>query len=139
VAGAAGVAVAFAIALAVVLRPPADEQPESSAGLGSRVGLAARAALVALGSDEREFEAAREELLAVLDARRDRLPVGADQTVADNLEVIQAEIVAISEELERDPGNPRLARLLAEAYQRELELLQLAAALPIMDAPTDES
>jgi hypothetical protein len=107
--------------------------------LSSRISLAARAALVALGSDEEEFETARAELLAVLDARSDDLPRETRATVNENLEIIEVQIAAISEELSRDPDNQRLARLLAVAYQRELELLQKAAALPSLEGTTEDS
>lgn len=134
-----GLVVTLALVAAVFLGRPAEEQREPSAALSSRIGLAARAALVALGSDEEEFESARAELLEVLDARSADLPEEAQATVADNLEIIAVQIAAISEELSRDPENQRLARLLAAAYQRELELLQKAAALPGMDGPSEGS
>ncbi len=134
-----GLVVALALAAAVFLGRPAQEHPEPSAPLSSRIGLAARAALVALGSDEEEFESARAELLAVLDARRADLPEEAQATVTENLEIIAVQIAAISEELSRDPENQRLAKLLAAAYQRELELLQKAADLPGMNGPSEGS
>ncbi|MGD8440073.1 MAG: hypothetical protein PVG53_06030 [Holophagae bacterium] len=135
----AGLVVVAALVVAVVLAPDEVDNDGSSVPLPSRVGLAARAALVVLGSDEKEFEAARAELLSVLDARRDRLPEGAHTTVSENLEVIEAQINAISEELERLPDDPRLTRLLADAYRQELELLQMAASLPVADEPVDGS
>lgn len=134
-----GLVVALALVAAVFLGRPAAEQPEPSAPLSSRIGLAARAALVALGSDEEEFELARAELLEVLDARKADLPEEAQTTVTENLEIIAVQIAAISEELSRDPENQRLARLLAAAYQRELELLQKVAALPGMDGKSEDS
>lgn len=134
-----GLVVALALVAAVFLGRPAAEHPEPSAPLSSRIGLAARAALVALGSDEEEFESARAELLEVLDARKADLPAEAQTTVSENLEIIAVQIAAISEELSRDPENQRLARLLAAAYQRELELLQKAAALPGMDGKSEDS
>jgi hypothetical protein len=134
-----GLVVALALVAAVFLGRPAQEHPEPSAPLSSRIGLAARAALVALGSDEEEFESARAELLAVLDARRADLPEEAQATVTENLEIIAVQIAAISKELSRDPENQRLARLLAAAYQRELELLQKAADLPSMNGISEGS
>jgi hypothetical protein len=131
--------VALALVAAVFLGQPVDERPDSPAPLSSRISLAARAALVALGSDEEEFETARAELLAVLDARGDDLPRETRATVNENLEIIEVQIAAISEELSRDPDNQRLARLLAVAYQRELELLQKAAALPSLEGTTEDS
>jgi len=134
-----GLVVALALVAAIFLGRPAEQNPEPSAPLSSRIGLAARAALVALGSDEEEFESARAELLEVLDARSADLPEEAHTTVTENLEIIAVQIAAISEELSRDPENQRLARLLAAAYQRELELLQKAAALPGMDGASEGS
>jgi len=134
-----GLVVALALAAAVFLGRPAEERPEPAAPLSSRIGLAARAALLALGSDEDDFESARAELLEVLDSRSADLPAEAQTTVSENLEIIGAQIAAISEELSRDPENQRLAKLLAAAYRRELELLQKAAALPGIDGPAEGS
>jgi hypothetical protein len=133
------VVVVVALAAALFLGQPAEEVGEPQARLSSRIGLAARAALVALGSDEEEFEAARTELLEVLDARSGALPEDTRTTFSENLEIIEAHIAAISEELTKDPDNQRLARMLAAAYQRELELLQKAAALPEFGEPTEDS
>ena len=134
-----GLVVAVALVAAVLLGQRGVAPQEHAAPLSSRISLAARAALVALGSDEVEFEAARTELLQVLDARRDEIPEETQTTVTENLEIIESQIAAISAELSRDPENPRLARLLAAAYQRELELLQRAAALPTVSRVDDES
>ena len=59
--------------------------------------------------------------------------------MTENLEIIEIQIAAISDELGRDPDNQRLARLLAQAYQKELELLQRAAALPTIGGAVDDS
>lgn len=134
-----GFVVALALVAAIFFGRPVEDGPEPTTPLSSRIGLAARAALVALGSDEEEFESARAELLAVLDARSANLPEEAQATVTENLGIIAVQIAAISEELSRDPDNQRLARLLAAAYQRELELLQRAATLPGMDDKSEDS
>ncbi len=134
-----GLVVAVALAAAVFFGQPVEEREETAAPLTSRIGLAARTALLALGSDEDDFERARAELLAVLDARGASLPRETRTTVDENLEIIAAQIAAISEELSRDPDNQRLARLLAEAYQRELELLQKAAAIPGIEGGFEDS
>lgn len=133
-----GIVVVLALAAALFLGTQEGDRPTNAAPLSSRISLAARAALVALGSDEQEFETARTELLEVLDARRDDLPEETRTTVTENLEIIEVQIAAISEELSRDPDNQRLARLLAAAYQRELELLQRAAALPSISPFEDQ-
>jgi hypothetical protein len=133
-----GLVVVLALAAAVLLGEKAEQRPEPAAW-SSRIGLAARAALVALGSDEEDFEKARAELLAALNSRRADLPQETRATVDENLEIIGVQIAAISEELARDPDNQRLARLLAEAYQREIELLQTAAALPGVKGDSEDS
>ena len=131
--------VVLALAAAVFLGQQGQETPAVAAPLVSRIGLAARAALVALGSDADDFEAARAELLQVFDTRGNNLPAETRDTVTENLEIIEIQIAAISAELGRDPDNQRLARLLADAYQKELELLQRAAALPTIGGPVDDS
>lgn len=137
-AATSAIVVLLAVAAALILGRDGHE-PSGGAALSSRLGLAARAALVALGSDEAEFETARAELLKVLDARSAAMPEQTRTTVTENLEIIEAQIAAISAELERDPDNQRLARLLAAAYQRELELLQRAAAMPSAATANDQS
>jgi hypothetical protein len=136
-AGVSVALVAVALLAAFFFGVAEEEAASRPTPLRSRLGLAAQAALVALGSDESEFETARSELLAVLEERKDRLPANAHTTVTENLEIIDNEIAAISAELSRDPKNRRLARILAEAYQRELELLQRAAALPLVAGAND--
>jgi hypothetical protein len=139
---AAGVIVTVAILAAILLgeRGAATAPPSSPAPLSSRIGLAARAALVALGSSEEELEAARADLLGAFHARRGELPEESRAALVESLAIIEGQIAAISDELTRDPDNTRLARLLAEAYRRELELLQMAAGLPaVPDADTGAS
>lgn len=135
---ASAVVVVVALAAAVFFSVPAEEATQAAVPLRSRIGLAARAALVAIGSDEEDFETARAELMKIVETRRENLPGNSHTTVTENLEIIESQISAISDELSRDPDNPHLAKMLAEAYQREIELLQTAAALPTIPAPTDE-
>ena len=118
--GSVGVVV-IALTAAVFLGQRGQEDPAVAAPLASRIGLAARA-----------------ELLQVFDARGNHLSAETRDTVTENLEIIAVQIAAISEELGRDPDNQRLARLLAEAYQKELELLQRAAALPTTGGAVDD-
>jgi hypothetical protein len=51
-------------------------------------------------------------------------------TIQENLGVVDGAIVELARALERDPDNPRLARLLAGACRKELELLRQATELP---------
>lgn len=132
------VVVVVALSAAVFFSVPADEATQAPVPLRSRIGLAAKAALVAIGSNEEDFETARAELMRVIEIRRENLPGDSHTTVTENLEIIESQISAISDELSRDPDNPHLAKMLAEAYQREIELLQTAAALPTVPAPSDE-
>jgi len=133
------VVVIAALAAAVFFSVPTEEAAQAPVPLRSRIGLAAKAALVAIGSDEEHFETARAELMRIIETRRESLPGDSHTTVTENLEIIESQISAISDELSRDPDNPHLAKMLAEAYQREIELLQTAAALPTVAAPSNES
>lgn len=137
-AAGSALVVVLALAAALILGQRGQEHAAATAPLASRIGLAARAALVALGSDAEEFETARAELLHVFDTRGGGLPEETRTTVAENLEIIEGQIAAISEELGRDPDNQRLARLLAVAYRREIELLQRANALPTFRNPASD-
>jgi hypothetical protein len=128
-----------ALLAAFLLGERGAEQGRSPAPLRSRIGFAARAALVAMGSSEEEFEAARTELLDALETRSGNLPDASRSAIADSLRIIEGQIAAISDELAHDPENTRLARLLAEAYRRELELLQTAAGLSTIGGETGSS
>ena len=78
----------------------------------------------------RDFENARDVLLGVIEARSDELSDATMAVVMDNLAVIDGAIARITEAVEQNPDDPRLAFRLASAYRSEIELLERAARLP---------
>lgn len=103
--------------------PRVAEQPASLA-------TAARSALTALGEGDLDLTKARQELLAVFDARSDSLSPQAVAAIKDGLGAIDDSVAGIRAALEKNPGDPRLTRLLANARRQEIQLLQRAATLP---------
>lgn len=134
---AAGVVVVLAVASAVWFVPPATSPSGAGHGEGRPLLDAVGDALGALGRSEADFLAARDELLAALESRRHELSPGMLSTVEANLGVIDGAIVDLARALERDPDNPRLARLLAAACRKELELLRQATSLPAGSGPVE--
>jgi hypothetical protein len=133
---AAGVVV-LAVCAAVWLAPAVPRAPDAGDAETRPLLGAVGDALGALGRSEADFLAARDELLAALESRRHELSPAMLSTVEANLGVIDGAIVDLARALERDPDNPRLARLLAAACRKELELLRQATSLPAASPPID--
>ncbi len=127
------VAVASAVWLVPAAKPPPTAATPESRPLLDAVG----GALGALGRSEADFLAARDELLSALEDRSHELSPATLSTVESNLGIIDGAIVDLARALERDPDNPRLARLLAAACRKELELLRQATSLPAGAGPVD--
>jgi len=134
---AAGVMVVVAVAAALWLTPAATSSRTRAASESRPLLDAVGDALGALGRSEADFLAARDELLAALESRRHEIAPATLFTVESNLGVIDGAIVDLARALERDPDNPRLARLLAAACRKELELLRQATSLPGGSGPVD--
>lgn len=134
---AAGATVAVAVAAAVWLAPASSPSRTGTASESRPLLDAVGDALGALGRSEADFVAARDELLAALESRRHELSPATLSTVESNLGVIDGAIVDLARALERDPDNPRLARLLAAACRKELELLRQVTSLPAGSGPVD--
>ena len=86
----------------------------------------------------REFEAAEteylrvtEELLAALEARRDRLAPNTVQIVEENLRRIDEAIAEARAALERDPANAGLTNRLTDIYRKRVTFLQEINRLPL--------
>jgi hypothetical protein len=135
VAAAAAVGVSLAVALWVA--PTVSDATNEIAVEPHPLFDAVGDALGALGQSEAEFMAARDELLTALESRRHEIAPATMSTVQANLGVIDGAIVELARALERDPDNPRLARLLAAACRKELELLRQATSLPSGSAEVD--
>lgn len=79
---------------------------------------------VVLAGWEQEVLQHRTALLASLDLQRDRMPAESIRAVEENLLLIDEAIGEIRSALQRDPDNPKLNFLLADAYQQEVQLLK---------------
>jgi len=108
------------VALGVALMLP-RQQAETVA---ARPRVAAESLDVTLAGWEEEVRQHRTALLASLDGQRDRLPAESIRAVEENLHLIDDAIREIRDALERDPDNPQLNFLLADAYQQEVQLLK---------------
>lgn len=104
-----------------VAATPGVEQPATE--LGGAIVLAA------YGSAEQEYTAAVDELVTLLEQRRDRLAPETIRVLEENLAIIDAAIRASREALEADPWNPELGRLINAAYEKKMRVLRQALRL----------
>ncbi len=84
----------------------------------------------AYGDPTTDLEAARDQLRASLDERRDELSPETWSVVMDNLVVIDEAIDRIETAMVDNPNDGRLNRQLTVAYRRQIDLLQRATRLP---------
>jgi len=77
-----------------------------------------------------EYRQARDELLEVVQARRDEVSPETLQVIENNLALIDRAIDEIETVLAVNPGEGRLDRHLLLAYHRQIELLRWATRLP---------
>jgi len=77
-----------------------------------------------------EYDRARGQLLAVLDARRGSLPPDTVAVVERNMQVIDQAVRDIRTALSESPGDEALGQLLVATYRREVDLLQQVTRLP---------
>jgi anti-sigma factor RsiW len=73
---------------------------------------------------EREYVRASEELRAALATRPDALPPEAQQSLEQDLQVIDKALVDVREALRQDPENAGLNRLLATTHRLKVEALR---------------
>ena len=73
---------------------------------------------------ESEFEEARNDLLALLEQRKDSLKPETLVEIQANLRLMDRSLSEIWAALEEDPTNPELTRFLVATYRREVDLLQ---------------
>jgi anti-sigma-K factor RskA len=78
----------------------------------------------------REYDRARGQLLAVLDARRGSLAPDTVAVVERNMQVIDQAVRDIRTALSESPGDEALGQLLLATYRREVDLLQQVTRLP---------
>jgi anti-sigma-K factor RskA len=105
----------------------------STAGKGtapSGPGVAAAVAGLDLEQVGCEYDRARGQLLAVLDARRGSLTPATVEVVERNMRVIDHAVRDIRAALAESPGDQALGQLLLATYRREIDLLQQVTRLP---------
>lgn len=124
--GVAALVVA-AIGLSVWRAPSSGPERLQQADLGV-VQAANRAAT--LDGVRLEYRQAREELLAVVEARRADVSPETLEIIESNLALIDRAIDDIEKVLAANPGEGRLDRHLRLAYARQIELLRWATRIP---------
>jgi len=77
-----------------------------------------------------DYHAVRQQLLDVLERRRDELSPATMDVVLLNLRLIDDAMDQIAEALGADPGNELLMRQLVSVYRQQINLLERAAILP---------
>lgn len=77
-----------------------------------------------------DYRATRQQLLDVLETRRDELSPATLDVVFTNLRLIDEAMDEIAEALGEDPGNELLMRQLVLTYRQQINLLERAAILP---------
>jgi anti-sigma factor RsiW len=115
---------AAAAMIVAVLWRGADHRipPSPSPEPGSAAHLASLQA-------DRDYERAAVELIAAVEARRDRLTPEARARIDESLLVIAQALAAIRSELAKNPGDPSLNHLLVSVHQRRIEVLRTLARL----------
>ncbi|HEU0012280.1 MAG TPA: zf-HC2 domain-containing protein [Longimicrobium sp.] len=86
-------------------------------------------ALVAFSPAEREYRTAIGQMETLLATQRDKLAPQTVATLEANLRVIDQAIRESRAALEQDPNSPELARMLSEAYDAKLDVLERAVRL----------
>jgi anti-sigma factor RsiW len=124
---AAGLAAAAAVVVAVWVSPTETARGPVVAGPEPRGVIrpaAVSTALEGLDEAEREYQRATAELMAALGTRRASLSPETTASIDENLRVIDQALAEIRAALEREPGSPRLGRMLASTYEKKIKTLQ---------------
>lgn len=79
---------------------------------------------------EAEYLQAKEQLGAVLEARKGTLAPETYAVISENLAIMDNAISDVRLALNQDPDNPRLTEMLFATYRTHVQLLQEAASLP---------
>ena len=130
-AGGAGLLVAALLVVAIGI---GEWRPKRIGRADGAVSQAVRLALRAMGTDPDEVAILRGQLLTAFEGRRDRMPAPAAASVRESVALLDAQIEEIARALEKNPDDRRLARMLAEAYRQELEMLRRVSDAPGMGA-----
>ncbi len=73
---------------------------------------------------ERDYQAAANALLAVLQERKDDLEPETLANVERNLAVIDAALAEVHRALEKDPARPELGRMLVSTHRKRVDMLR---------------
>jgi anti-sigma factor RsiW len=77
-----------------------------------------------------DYQVVRQQLVDVLEGRRDELSPATMEVVLSNLRLIDDAMDEIATALGEDPGNEFLMRQLVSVYRQQINLLERAAILP---------
>ena len=128
-AAAAVLVLAGSVTVAFLIGRGQAVGPEARLDHRDRTG-GAQLASHAVRAVESDFAAARDQLLAALEARRSELSPETYDTVMHNLAIIDQAIAGIDAALAEHPESPRLTRQLAVAHRQQIDLLERAVRLP---------
>jgi anti-sigma factor RsiW len=125
-----GLAAAIVLgATAVLLSGPAGRRPAAAERPGGESAIRPAAATSQNFASEHDLERAARNLREVLQQRRDRLTPQTAKIIDENLDIIDQAIARMKRALDHEPGNRDLVTLLAETYQRKIDLLKTATEL----------
>ena len=127
-AAAARGGVSSVVPTMMVARRDAATGPSGPGRAGTAAGVTA--ATLELSQARGSYEAARRQLLAVLETRRSSLSPATLKVLDENVRIIDDAVRQMEDALARDPGNQELPSLLVTAYRQEIDMLQRAAGLP---------
>jgi hypothetical protein len=121
---AAAALVLFAISAPVWINPPPDDgKPPASA----EVPVLANDPEFARVTEQ--YVAARDELLTLLEQRKDDIAPETYAVIKDNLSVISSAVSEIEVAIAAEPESVKLERMLHAAYRSEVDLLRQAVQL----------
>lgn len=135
-AAAACVIFAFGIGLGVVLNPFEAEQTEEKIAAVQPASAEQLQTAATLQRIDTHFAVAEDELLALMEQRWQDIDPHSVAVIRENLRLIDQSITTIRGELECQPDNPELNRLLVMSYRKRSELLRKTAELADSRADT---
>jgi len=127
-AAAALVALSSSLTVLVMRREATPPLAATASGVDATM-IPAAAAIADLSEAERSYERAASELMAAVQARRDELQPGTVAALEKNLGAIDTALGEVRLALEKDPGNPVLARLLTSTHKRKVDALRRVVRL----------
>ena len=126
VAAATGALIAV-LALQQLPGSPAVDQHANAPGPISASAVQLAAGDASVSEAQGDLERVRNELMAVIDDRRQTMSPETAAMIDDNLRIIDAALVQIRSALEADPANTELRHLFVATYRKEIDFLQRMA------------